>query len=339
MGLGELSVLDHVSLTAAVEQFKYGNLTVLHDFFVSGSPPRTDGGDAFRYDVLKANRGVAKPKAPGAPTKRVALTAVGTKSGTCIHAGEHKMLSGDIVVRLREPGTRQVNAKAQLARELLSLDRRRARFRNLAVAQMLTGALAINEADVVASVDYGVSESHKPTAQTSWAGEDTDIFGDLDAWIDLIEKDSGYTPVHAWCNRTVMRFLMNSAQVKEFLGDGDYKAQIGKWGYIRELHGLTWHVYGAGYVPDGGSFTRFIADDKLILCPEPDGEWCDVIEGSTMIRPLDAQDLVEVFGKHAYTILEADPAGYKLCDGDCFIPALFVPDAIVYADVTPAQQG
>ncbi len=334
MGLGELDVLDYIAMTAAVEQFKYGNETRLVDFFCPG-PAQRINGEAFAYDIEKASANVATPKASDAPSKRVALAPMGQVAGRCIVVAEHKMLPGALLAGLREPGTRRTNAQAQIARELRDLDRRRARFRNLAVAQMLTGTLTIAEDDVKAAVDYKVAGTHKPTAQASWATAETDIPADLDAWIDLVEKDSGFTPTHAWCNRSVMKYLMNNTKVKDFLGTADYKAQIGRDGYITSFHGLTWHIYGATYTPKGGSATRYILDDKVILAPDPTTDWVDLLEGSTMILPLGETQLQEVFGMHAYTVLKADPAGYQITDGDVFIPRLKVPDAIIYADVTP----
>ena len=334
MPLGEVQeLLDYVTMTATVDEFRYRQLK-LAEFFAP-SPARTKGGDSFVYDIRKASRDTAAPKAPGAPTKRVALRPVGQKSGRCIHLGENKMLDGDRMANVRKMGARERESlQVYVAGEQLDLDRRRARYRELAAALMLTGTLAIAEDDVIASVDYEIAATHKPTAAVSWATSTTDIPADIDTWVDLIEKDSGYTPEHTWCNRTVMRYLMHNAKVQSFLGTGDYRAQVGKWGYIREFHGLTWHVDGSGYVPAGGSFTRYIANDKLVLCPEPDPSWVNFLEGSTMIANLSAENLVEVFGKYSHAVVETDPAGYKAIVGDTFIPALFVPDALVYADVT-----
>lgn len=335
MPLGEVQeLLDHVSMTAVIEEFRYKNME-LADFFCP-NPEDLKGGDSFAYDILKASRDTAAPKTKGAPSKRVALMPVGRKAGSCIHMAEHKMLDGDRLANVRQMGSRErERAENYIARELRDLDRRRRRLRELAVAQTLTGTLTIDEDDVKATVDYEVDANHKPTASVSWATNSTDIPDDLDTWIDLIEKDSGFTPEHAWINRSVMRMLMDNTKVKDFLGTSEYKAQVGKLGYIREFHGLTWHIYSQGYVPAGGSFTRYIADERLILCPTPSPEWINILRGSTMIANLSAEDLVEVFGEYSHAILEQDPAGYKAIVGDTFIPALFVPDALVYADVTP----
>lgn len=335
MGLGELSILSHVSLTAAVQEFKYGPADELATFFCPNPQP-TDGGDSFKYDVLKADRDMAAPTVAGAPSKRVALQAVDQKSGRCIHVKEHKALDGDTLANLRQAGNRRREvAQRKIGQELMLLQRRSARLRNYAVAQMLTGTLAISEDDVKASIDYDVDSTHKPTASASWATSGTDIPTDIRTWKRLVMKDSGYTPTHAWCNEGVMAYLMANTAVKEYLGTGAYKAQIGATGQITEFMGLTWHVYDLGYIPSGGSFTRYIADDKVVLTPDPDGQWCNLQEGSTMIHPYGETDLVEAFGKHAYSLFKDDPAGVQIHTGDVFFPCLYIPDAVVYADVTP----
>ncbi|GEM_PF-2070822 len=337
MGLGELEILNHVTLTAAADQFRYGKETEIVDFFC---PPgqaraRTDSGTAFAYDILKASCQVAKPKAEGAPSKRVALTPAGQVSGRCISMAEHKMLDGAAILNLREPGTRQVNAKSRIARELKDLDRRRARLRNFAVAQMLTGTLTINEDDIKASVDYKVTGTHIHNAAASWATAGTDIPAHIDGDVELMEKDSGFTPLHALCDREVMRSMMANTAVKSFLGQADYVAQIGKLGFIQNFHGIIWHVLSGGYRNTAGAFVPWIAAGHVVYCPDPSPDWVDIIEGSAMINPLGATDLVEMFGQHSYTILSSDPAGYKLVNGDTFIPKLTVPDALIYVDTTP----
>jgi len=333
MPLGELSILNHVTLTEAVNEFKYGPQTALVDFYCPGPAAKTDGGDSFEYDILKADRGLAAPKSPDTPTKPVALTAVGYKRGRCIHVGEHKKISGDTLANLRKPGTREKNAQERVSHELRSLNRRGARLRNWGVGQMLTGTLAIDEDDVKVSVDYEIPAANTTAAGATWATVGTDIPAHLDGWIEGVEQESGYTPLHVRCSRTVMRYLMANTKVKDFLGSSDYKAQVGKLGYIRDFHGLVWHVDNTGYKPNGGSFTRYVNESYISMTPEPDGEWCGLIEGSTEILPLGGTDLVEVFGRHGWVELKSNPAGYILCAGDTFIPALKIPAAVVYTQV------
>jgi len=336
MPLGEVQeLLDYVTLTAAVDEFRYADLGIAN-FLFPGQAKRTNGGDSFRYDIRKASRDTAAPKSPGAPSKRVALVPKGTKAGRCIHVAEHKMLDGDRMANVRRMGSRErEQLQAYVAAEQLDLSRRRARLRELAGAAMLIGTLSIDEDDVKADVDYDIDNTHKPTASVSWATSTTDIVTDIRTWKRLVSQDSGYTPAHALCNEGVMSYLMANDVVKEFMGEGVYKAQVGQAGYITQLCGLTIHVFDHGYIPSGGSFTRYVADDKFVIVPTPEPSWCQVLEGSTYIKNLGAEALVEVFGPFSNAVIEADPAGYKLIVGDTFIPALYVPDAVVYADVTP----
>lgn len=334
MPLAELDILDFVAMTATVQEFHYPELPI-YDFLFPTSE-ETDGGRYFAYDLLKASRDIAQPTSPGAPSKNVALQAVGQKSGQMIRLAESKTLGGEMLANLRAMGRRsRERAAIKVAQEQRDLHRRNRRFKEYAAAKMLTGTLTISADDVKATLNYGIATAHKPTASASWATAGTDIPGDIRTWKRLIRQNSGYEPTHAICNEGVMKNLMANTAVKEYLGEGAYKAQVGRNGAITEFMGLTIHVWDHGYVPSGGSFTRFIADDKFIITPEPDGSWCKELVGSEYVAQPGSDELTEAFGEYSTAEIMRDPAGVKTIVGDNFIPAMPVPDAVVYADVTP----
>jgi len=333
MPAGELSGLfNHVTRTATVREFVFGEYQLSN--FYGGNVRRTKSGDLAEWDILKADRDRAKISQPGAPSHRVALRPAGKQMARCVHSPEHVMLDGDYLENLRALGQDDANAELYIAQEQQKLADRQAALKEWLFSQMLTGSAVFTQDDAKITINYRMASGHKPTASASWATSTTDIPADIRTWKALIRQDSGREPAHAWCNETVMGYLMANDNVKDLLGDGAYKAQVGRQGRITEFMGLTWHVYDNGYVPSGGSFTKYIADDKLFITPEA-GDWVAVQEGSTQIKPLGATQLLRVWGRHSWVELESDPAGYKLGVGDVFLPVLPVPDAIVYADVTP----
>ena len=334
MGLGELSILNRSTLTATVNAFRYPELKLTARF--GGLTDRTKGGDTAEWDIRRKANKKGKPKSPGAPSKRVALDPIGHRVTRCIHFAEHKMLDGDRMENLRQIGTdAEQMVQDYIAQEQLGLARRDANLREWALSQMLTGTLTIAEDDEIASVDYGVSATHKPTASVSWDTVTTDIPADVRTWKRLIRRDTGFDPALALVNEGIMTMLLKNTIVKEFMGTGEYKAQIGQFGYIVRFMGLEWIVIDDGYDTDAGVFTSFVADDKVVLTPAPSKDWMGVIEGSTKVPTDDKANLVSAFGKYSYKTVQEDPAGVKVIVGDTFIPALYVPDAIVYADVTP----
>jgi len=334
MPLGQLSVLQYSSLTAMVRAFRYPDLQLSARF--GGLVERTKGGDTAEWDILRKANQRGHIKAPGAPSKRVPLHPAGHRATRCLHYGENKMLDGDRMENIRGLGTdTQAVMEEYVGSEQEGLAMRDNRLREVAISQAMTGTLAMTDDDTIVSVDYGVDATHKPTASASWATAGTDIPADIRAWKRLIRRDSGFNPALAFCNEDIMTKMMANTAVKEFLGAAEYKAQVGQTGYIVRFMGLDWIVYDDGYDTDAGVFTPFIAADKVLFTPAPSKEWFRVIEGSTKIPTQNKETLVSVFGKHSYRTVVDDPAGIKLIVGDRFIPALVVPDAIVYADVTP----
>ncbi|HRU04949.1 MAG TPA: major capsid protein [Candidatus Brocadiia bacterium] len=334
MPVGQLDVLNRTTLTATVQNFKYPQLQ-LSAYYGAMRPERTKMGDTAEWDILKPTRSMAKPKAPGAPAKLVALEPMGHRIARCIHVAEKLPLDGDRLANLRQPGTDSdpLNDQLYVAQQQLTLDRRRAMLREFAIAQMFTGALAVNEDDIKVAVDYAVDSTHKPTAAASWATASTDIHADLKTWKLLAEQDSGYTITDIWARSAVNGYLLNNTQVGKYLRSSEATNQVTREGFVSRLFGFNWHWYDAGYMVNG-TFTPFIAENQLIMTPEPDPSWMGVIEGSTKINPNPGdQKLVDAWGPYAYIRLKDDPAAYVLYQGDTFLPVLKIPDAIVYAKV------
>ena len=98
--------------------------------------------------------------------------------------------------------------------------------------------------------------------------------------------------------------------------------------------GLDWHVYSAGYIDPDGDFQRFIPDDKVIILPR-ESMFARLQLGSQMIPAGSANDLVKAYGTFSYAVVQTNPPGINLYVGKNFLPVLLIPDAVVYADVTP----
>ena len=274
--------------------------------------------------------------AQGAPAKVVALEVVAHRMAKCLKRFDSKLLSGDFLNNLRNQGTRQKNARALLTREQESLSRRNAYAREYCVAKALSGTLTIAQADVKATMDYGIASEHKPTASVSWATSTTDIPADLVAWKRLVEEDSGYSAGYAFANDSVLQYLLKNENVKDMLGESALREQIAQSGAINAFMGLEWIFYNSGYRDAEGTFVPFIPNDTVILTPAMAG-WCAMQVGSTMIPSGGGagNDLAEVNGRYSYAVVETDPPGVKLFCGDCFLPVITIPGAVVYADVTP----
>lgn len=328
----ELYLLHQSTLTKTVAGFQYPDFVLGNTLF----PAQPIQGDTAEWDVLKPARKVGEFVADGAPSKAVALEAVGHRIAKCLKRFDSKRLSGDFLNNIRDLGARQKNARAALTREQQALDKRNAFAKEWALSRALTGTLTINQEDVKLSVDYELDGAHKPTASVSWATSTTDIPADLMAWKRLIEKDSGFTAGYAFANDKVLAYLLNNEATTGLLGESRLREQVAQSGVITNFMGLDWFFYNAGYLDGSGTFVPFIADDKVILTPK-ETDWCALQVGSTLIPSGNGagNDLVEVSGRYSYAVVETDPPGVRLFVGDSWLPVIAIPGAVVYADVTP----
>lgn len=328
---GELDVLHYQVMTKTVGEFQHPNLVLTARF-----PEEVIDGIQARWDILRPSRQKAGFRVPNQPASKLDLIAVGTRSATCLLMNLEKALDEATLGWLREPGTaEQQNARALLTREQADLEARIAYTVEWACAHALSGRLAVTLGGVERIIDYGMDPAHQPTASASWADPDTDIPSDVGAWAELVEKDSGYAAADAYVNRNTMTYIIKNKAVGNLLGQGAVREQVGETGHITHFMGLDWHVYNAGYIDDAGSFQRFIPDDKVVIVPR-ENIFGRLQLGSQMVPAGGgSQDLVKVFGAFSYAVVQTNPPGVNLYVGKNFLPVVVVPDAIVYADVTP----
>lgn len=328
----ELDLLHTETLTKTVTSFRFPEFLLQERLF----PTAEISGDTAEWDILKPGQSVGEFVAQGAPSKVVALEVTAHRMAKCLKRFDSKLLSGDFLNNLRDIGTRQKNARALLTREQEALARRNAYAREYCAAKALSGTLTVSQADVKASIAYGIAASHKPTASVSWATTTTDIPADIVAWKRLVEEDSGYAAGYAFANDTVLRHLLKNGNVKDLLGESALREQVAQTGAINAFMGLQWFFYNAGYRDASGDFVPFIPNDTVILTPAVAG-WCAMQVGSTLIPSAGGggNELVETNGRYSYATVETDPPGVKVYCGDSFLPVITIPGALVYGDVTP----
>jgi major capsid protein E len=328
---GELDVLNYQVMTKTVGEFQHPNLMLTGRF-----PEDVIDGIQARWDVLKPSRTKAGFRVPNQAASKLDMMSVDTKSATCLLMNLEKALDEAALGWLREPGTsEQNNARGLITREQADLEARIAYTVEWAVSQALSGTLAVTVGGVSRSIDYGIDATHKPTASTSWATATTDIPDDVGAWAELIEKDSGYAAADAYVNRNTMAYIIKNTKVQNLLGQGTVREQVAENGHITHFMGLDWHVYNAGWIDSAGDFQRFIPDDKVVILPRED-VFGRLQSGSQMVPGgSGSNDLVKVYGAFSYAVVQTNPPGVNLYVGKNFLPVVTVPDAIVYADVTP----
>jgi hypothetical protein len=329
MDIGSVEILDYKVLTGTLANFKHPELLGLSLF-----PSATVEGNIAAWDVYSPSRVTGNFRVPGAAATKVDLVKVASRTATLAPVLLEKTLDDMALSWLRSGDAAAGDgARARITREQADLDRVLEYTKEYTAWKALSGTLAVNQGDVKFTVDYGLRATHKPTASASWATASTDVIADIKAWKALVSADCGYAPADAYCNESVMEYLMTNDDVTAFLGEGSLREQIAKSGYITRFMGLDWHVYNAGYIDGSGAFQKFIGDDKLFIVAAgaPFGA---VLSGSQEI-PAGFSQTRRVYGKFAYSAVESNPPGVRLFVGENFLPVIYIPDAIVAADVTP----
>mgnify|MGYP001255402276 CR=1 FL=1 len=329
MDIGTVEILDFKVLTETLANFKHPEL--LGQSILGRG---TVEGNIAAWDVYAPSRITGNFRVPGAAATKVDLVKVAGRTATLAPVLLEKTLDDMALSWIRSGNAgASDSARARIAREEADLDRILEYTKEYTIWQALSGALAVNQADVKFSVDYGLKTSHKPTASVSWATSSTDVIGDIRAWKALISADCGYTPTDAYCNETVMECLLANDDVAGFLGEGVLREQVAENGYITRFMGLDWHVYDAGYVDAAGDFQKFIPDDRLFIVAGT-APFASMLSGTQEI-PAGFSHTRRVTGKFAYSAVETNPPGVRLYIGENFLPVIYIPDAVVAADVTP----
>lgn len=76
-----------------------------------------------------------------------------------------------------------------------------------------TGKLIINENGYKASIDYGVPNDHKK--KFAWLTGTPDMLGDMDASIDKIVDDTGFTPTRVLTSKKILNAMLKDEKIRK----------------------------------------------------------------------------------------------------------------------------
>jgi hypothetical protein len=143
---------------------------------------------------------------------------------------------------------------------------------------LVTGAVSINEDGVIASVDFGRNAAHTTAPATLWSDvTNSDPIVDLLGWVETYEANNqGRSPGAILTSRQVVSLLVRNAKVRAYITNGQPGPAIVTRDALQAVltaHGLPQiYTYEAQVIPDGGSATRIIAADKVLLLPAPNDD-------------------------------------------------------------------
>jgi len=330
--------LQYANLTATVTKFRFPNF-----WFVNQIPTEPVDGVIAMWDievpVIDIDTDFTTLNGEASPTR---MGAYGTRTQKMPITFKFMTLDPGILMQLRAIGqignaARAKRGQEYIIREQMAMKRRFGAYLDeYMIAQALTGTLNITINGVPVTINYGVPASHSPTfAFGSWANPATNITRDLTAWKRLVRKDTGLEPRWAICNQTVMNYVMANNSVANLLQYGS-GVGIAESGMVTKFHGLNWVVLDHHYAQPGAVDrfdTPFVADNFLMILPDITSEWITFQKGTVIIPNMTKTDTVEVNGEVMWARVSDSPTGVTLYYKYARLPAIKLPNAIVYAQV------
>ncbi|MFI6819727.1 major capsid protein [Micromonospora sp. NPDC050187] len=207
------------------------------------------------------------------------------------------------------------------------------------------GQLVISENGVIATVDFGRSGSHTVAPATLWSDPAAATpLADLIAWRDTYIATNGEAPGAIVTSTTVLGYLLRNAEMRQLAATVAGTPAIVSQATVNAVfaaYGLPpIEVYDA-QVRVGGSATRVIPADRLIMLPAPgdpdDAESTDL--GATLLGTT-AESLEPEYGLSgvepgivAGSYSTKDPVAVWTKAAAIGLPVLANPDLTLAADV------
>jgi len=326
-----IDILRYEVLTRTVELFGEIPNFIGKEFF----PDEVIASDTAKWDKITHGRTLGVYRAPHGPTKRIDLLGREQKTASLASIGLNKKLSSDVLLWIREIGSSNNRQRVEdkIGMELRDLRRRVAYQREWAFFEAMKGTITVNQEDIKFTVDMGMTDTHKPTVNASWATVATDIVADITTLKRLIATDSGFSANLGLMSDMTMGYLLKNNTLKELMRY-ERGLQIAQEGYINRVNGVNFRVYDQGYDLNG-TYTRFIPDGHVFMLAPESGFGSEMIGESLVPSDVDGELPRKVSGEFAYSYQEKDPVTVNICYGLNHLPVVKMPEAIAYVDVVP----
>lgn len=267
------------SLNGRVEAFatNVNDTPVFLSKFEAGRAILSNDGTA-QWDETRFSQGLAPiAGAKGRHARKNPLTKVARRSA-CAHVKRSVVLDPKRMFMEREPGALQANAEAYVEGEMKDLVGEITRTKSYMAAESLRGTLTVNATNIPGS-EQAFTITYSPNTYTKSAGWATAGTGITSSEIPLLKIDhrqsSGFEAEQAIVGSTVEGYFGGNTEVTTFaqhmLGErflttsGQMEGPL--FGGL-PIGGIMWHVTEGGYIPAGGSFTRYLPTiDQAIVLP------------------------------------------------------------------------
>ncbi len=225
-----------------------------------------------------------------------------------------------------------------------------ARIEKMRMDVLAYGAMTLNENGVILNVDFGVPTEHKVVCDgqsgrpAPWDDtDDRDIIGNLQAWCELIEADTGIRPTRALTSDKVVSHILKDGVVRQMIhGDLGSARPVSLEQVNQLLVGLdlpriaTYNLQVRAQAEDGAYSTmRFFPVDRIVLLPPT--ALGDTLMGPTAEALLDDEvEAKSVAGIYACVTHENEPPMIWTKAAATSMPTFPMADTVLQAVVLSA---
>jgi len=318
-------------LTATAENFKFPTF-VLQNMV----PVDPIDGDLAEWDITEPNVKVDTDfvvrDGEAQPTD---YNVIKHQTANLFHTFKWKKIDPEHLENLRGVGTRERRSREHITREQVDMVRRHgALLDEYLLWRMLSGSITVTIGGVSTTVDYGLPNSHKPTAAVSWFTAGTDILSDIRDWKNTLTEDSSRIPQMAFFNSSLTPAFINNTVIQNYLSNSAEGARVVSEGMVSRLMGLRLIEWDGVYKTSAGTTTKFVPDDRFIILPELTIDWIKMIRGTVAI-PADDGQSYSMARDGFYVDVSKNPVALLMYYKACRLPVMTVPKCEMYCDVTP----
>lgn len=349
-GMVEVFGREEAMSRAAVSQFEANAQRV---------DPQVDG--SFEWDEIRYGRHLAPVQGRGAPSITITPLSRVVRSSAPANVGPISVfIPAHRLHSQRGDGELLPNAPAVVAREMRNGVKLIGNTKEYLAMRALFGTVTVNNSTIPGTTaPFTLSFSpNTGTATISWANNASPL-ASSELTLMKLDYSQNYGAMPAVCiaGQTVIDYMRGNSEILSLLGQ-QYGVQLAT--SIAELFAqaafqglrigdLQWRVTEEGYVPEGGSFTRYIpATDKIAVLPEPAAqrEVLGLAEGYGLVPAMGgdvlpvsgaafATQLAPSRGMWAYAVRKTNPLGVEVIMGWNGIYLLLTPDGVLVWDVVP----
>jgi hypothetical protein len=372
--VGELLAPEYILREVSRFKLPGTLLSDLFGWGMQARDPQTMGGNMIdyplrdgSYDVFNRTQEVATARVPGQAHANMPPQKVGKVRFTIPRSAERIPLTDEDLVNRRAVGqpvtTVDTMGENYITRQKQYLAAKVANMIEFQTAAMLRGSYTFDQqGDEIRqgftggeeTIDFQVPSGNKNQLNmlgdgdiigASWATTTTDIPTDILQINDAMNSLTGMGINHMVMNSNTFAYLLNNTKIQAQAGTSNTPfenyVRVSENRFSVQLKAIPWlQIHVLDYklrLWNGSAYatTRLIADDQISAFPNPDSSWVQYLNGGEVVT--EGPNGVREFryGAYFYGYPSWDPSGWNLCEVHNGIPALYVPAAIVYGDVTP----